>query len=188
MNHLLITVLILSLLSFTAIATAAENHTTDTSGVITEQSGGSGSATQEGGSSDSTKWHADINKTDGTCWSSDYEEQITNTRHDTADGTYTTHFSGVIESGTPCHNIGITDVEQDGNTYTLNITTERTNTACVDCVGQITYDTEFSANHPYRLNIRYNGEHIDTLNHPAHSESTEQSLLDRIFSWLSRLL
>lgn len=147
------------------------------------------SATQSGGSSDGGTWRANITKQDSACWSSNTSEQVQDVsygREDATEGEHTISFSGVIETGTPCHDVSITDIAQSGDTYTVNITTERSDEICVDCVGQVSYDAAFTADRAFRLEVLHNDEPIDTLDYPGYTPAdpaTENGILDQLINW-----
>ncbi len=157
-----------------------------------------GAGSQSGGTSDGSMWNADFTLTNASCWSGDSEEGVSDVEYageDAMDGERTIQFRGTIAAGTPCHDAGITHVEQDGNTYTINVTTERSDEVCVDCVGSLTYDASFTADDAFRLRILHDGDHVDTLDYPGYTdngqdpadEPRDAGVFQRLLNWLTSL-
>jgi len=153
-------------------------------------------ADQSGGSSDDSQWSADVSTLNATCMSGNQSEGVQGVSFggdDSANGTSQVTWNGYVQTSNPCHTVSLSDVEQDGNTYTLNITTESQEGVCVDCVGIVTYSAEFSADEPFKLEILHDGEQVDAVTHPSYSDGNgsdsgeESGPVQSFIKWLGNL-
>lgn len=156
-------------------------------GFAVDEEAGTGAARQEGGASDGTAWQVNVEKTNATCASGNTTDMIRDVSYNDTQEMKTVRFAGTLTAGTPCHDVSATDIEQDGNVYTLNVTTEDHDGICVQCVGALTYEAEFTANQPFRLEILHNGKHVDAIEHPAYEPEPAKGVVERILDWFRGL-
>ncbi|MFB6213340.1 MAG: hypothetical protein ABEJ07_02140 [Candidatus Nanohaloarchaea archaeon] len=109
-------------------------------------------------------------------------------------------FTGEIVAGTPCHVIGHSLNETGENSYIINVKTEkdqmdRNGTGCAQVLTAIDYSATFQTDAPFRLEVRHDGQKVETLTHPGYSSqepSEEQppqnrGMLTGFINWLSGL-
>lgn len=126
-------------------------------------------------------WNLDVEEASSQCWDGTDREEI---RSPEFDGNKLS-FSSSIEASNPCHTIGDAEVTKDGNSYTLELTTEGTDPICIECVGAVRYNAEFKAEEPFELELVHDGETVDRVQHPEFNgeDVTERpSLIQRIRS------
>ncbi|MFB6190406.1 MAG: hypothetical protein ABEJ91_02430 [Candidatus Nanohaloarchaea archaeon] len=103
-----------------------------------------------------------------------------------------TSWTGWISAPTPCHVIDHEVKEKNGK-YVINIKTVRDeldrDRACAQVISGIMYSASFEAGKPYTLEIRHDGETMDTINQeeqePVHRD--ESGFISKLLNWLSRL-
>lgn len=92
-------------------------------------------------------------------------------------------FEGRIVAQTPCHVIEHKVQESGENSYILDIQTADRNEGemCAQVVTGISYDASFETRDIFELEVRHNGETVETLEYP------ERSFYRRFVSWLRGL-
>lgn len=156
----------------------------------------SGSSSQSGASigpnGTEDKWNADFRQLNATCSSGNHSE-IEDTSFSGEGETEQVTWTGYIQTPNPCHEAGLTQVEHLGdNSYRLNITTESTGDMCVQCVGVVKYEADFSTEGPFQIEILHDGEQVDTVTHPDYEEDSgtepaNSGPLQSLIKWLGNL-
>ena len=95
-------------------------------------------------------------------------------------------FEGTITAGTPCHIIDHKINETGDNTYVLDVQTVKDDLdqACTEVVTGINYEGEFKADSGFQLEIRHDGETIETLEDRVVEQEPKFSLIQKILSFL----
>ncbi|MFP4038349.1 MAG: hypothetical protein ACLFTA_01040 [Candidatus Nanohaloarchaea archaeon] len=94
-------------------------------------------------------------------------------------------FQGAIKAPTPCHVID-QDVKETGeNRYSLHIKTkkdslENRSQACTQVVTNINYSAEFEASPGFQLEVKHDGQTMETLEEP---QEQKKSLIQRILAF-----
>ncbi len=94
-------------------------------------------------------------------------------------------FKGTITAGTPCHIIDHELNETGENSYVLNVKTVKDNLdqACAEVVTGIQYEAELEAA-GFNLEVQHDGETIDTLEDRVVEKEPEESLIQKILTFL----
>ncbi|MCJ7450491.1 MAG: hypothetical protein MUP58_02010 [Candidatus Nanohaloarchaeota archaeon QJJ-9] len=135
--------------------------------------GGSSGASQAVGPN-GTQWKAWVETKGTDCLSGNLSEIQTNKTENR------TEFTGEIQTSNPCYTVRH-DVEKVGeNTYQFNITTEKSNTTCIDCVGKIRYKAGLETNSSHTVKVYHNGDFAKEIaNNPE-----KPGLFQKLIGWL----
>ncbi|MFO7793500.1 MAG: hypothetical protein R6V35_00805 [Candidatus Nanohaloarchaea archaeon] len=165
----------------TGLATAVVGHNNSDGSDVGTTSGSSAGATT-GVNENGTQYSAKVemagrnpNQTDNQVRDTNYENH------------QRVEFNGTITAGTPCHVIDHELNKEGGDTYTLNIQTERAeldNQACAEVVTGINYEAEFEADSGFQLEVQHDGEKIETLEDRVVEKEPEPSLIQKILNFL----
>lgn len=157
---------------------------------------GSSAEASTGVGPNGTSWTSKIENVGSTCLSGDGGEKISNITYsgqDAVDGLKKVEFVGKIEAGTPCHQV-THEVEEVGeDSYVLNVSSERSDEVCVDCVGELTYKGSFEAPGGYSLVIKHNGDTVEEFDFSSDNkkeerkEKTEKGFLGNFWKWITAL-
>lgn len=150
-------------------AVVGHNSSNDDGDMHIMSSGSSASATTAVGEN-GTEYTAKVEQQAASCMNGNQSAGVSDISFngdDSMDGKNSVTFTGLIQTATPCYTVDH-NVEKTGkNTYVLNVTTEATGDMCVECVGAVTYDTEFVAQEPFNLTVKHDGEDVETVTHPG---------------------
>ncbi len=95
-----------------------------------------------------------------------------------------TRIEGVFQTPNPCHTINVSTVQQNEDTYTIDLVAEPQEGICVQCVGSITYEIILEDDEPDKVIILHDGEKVDVVEfNPGESRSIIGMLID----WLGFL-
>ena len=83
-------------------------------------------------------------------------------------------FEGVYQTPTPCYQVGH-QVEGSDADYRVEISADRTeNGTCTQVVTQHIYSANFTSDEPFRLNVTYDGESVESFEHPDYEEQKQE--------------
>ncbi len=199
MKRILITALLIALVP-AAGAVAGYNDSGNRSGDAHIMSGSGASAgastgVTEGENGSRILWRAEVAQTGASCASGN-ASGLADVNWSTApagDGSDAQEerwdvvsFSGTVTTATPCHTVDHEVIDRDNGTFVLNVTTERSDGACVECVGAVTYDASFEAPGDYRLSVMHDGDLVEVMESPGYDEEEDgDGLLDVLVSLLT---
>ncbi|MFP4116817.1 MAG: hypothetical protein ACLFQ8_02630 [Candidatus Aenigmatarchaeota archaeon] len=129
-------------------------------------------------------YNADVEVLNSDCSSTPNRTEITE-RNSTENGVV---FHGVFQTPNPCHTVNVSSLEKDGETYTLDLTANSEEGMCVQCVGAVTYEVNFTAEESGELEVMHDGKRVDTIEFEVEGTNTGTSgknLFEVASDWFS---
>lgn len=97
-------------------------------------------------------------------------------------------FEGVIQTSNPCY-FAEAEVEQvKEGVYEYNVVPQSEEGICVECVGYIEYNAEFSKDDDYEIRVLHDGEFEETFKvEENQNETASKGFFERFSSWFTGL-
>ncbi len=97
-------------------------------------------------------------------------------------------FKGVMETPNPCHTVNVSEIQEDGDTYTIDLVGESEDVVCIQCVGAVTYEVTFETEGSGEIQVLHNGEEVSTVEFGNNNPGTgENDMFAAFISWLRSL-
>lgn len=97
---------------------------------------------------------------------------------------WTAKLRGAVQEPNPCFRLEPEEIDTDGNVYVLDVKSVDMNGSCVDCLGSVDYSAAVDVPGDKRLEVRHDGETVETFKAPG---KESRGFLATLFQWFSGL-